>query len=92
MARPTCKNPRPRTGDGLVVGIEFNGKSRLRAWMSGHVAHLDSRMDDLNHVLKPGAAFEVAPCFVGFFHGDWDEAGLCHAALCRGPRPPADPR
>lgn len=72
---PDAHEPSPRTGDGLVVGIEYNGKSRLRAWMSSHIAHLDSRMDELNHVLMPGAAFEVAPCFVGFFHGDWDEAG-----------------
>jgi alpha-galactosidase len=68
-------DPAPRSGDGLVVGIEFNGKSRLRAWMTGNVAYLDNRMDDLNHVLKVGAPFEVAPCFLGFFHGDWDEAG-----------------
>ena len=68
-------DPTPLSGDGLVVGIEFNGKSRLRAWMTGHVAYLDNRMDDLNHVLKPGTSFEVAPCFVGFFRGDWDEAG-----------------
>jgi hypothetical protein len=75
VGHPDGHEPAPHRGDGLVIGIEFNGKSRLRAWMTGQVAHLDNRMDDLNHVLKPGATFEVAPCFAGFFSGDWDEAG-----------------
>lgn len=65
----------PGTGPGLVCGIEFNGKSRLRAWADPGATHLASTIDELAHVLAPGAAFDIPAYFVGQFHGDWDEAG-----------------
>jgi hypothetical protein len=65
----------PGSGPGLVVGIEFNGKSRLRAWATDDAAMIESRIDDLAHLLQPGAPFELPACFVGCYTGDWDEAG-----------------
>lgn len=65
----------PHQGTGLVVGIEFNGKSRLHGWAEAHVAHLTCVVDDLNHRVDPSQVFEVPACFVGLFDGDWDEAG-----------------
>jgi len=67
----------PNTGPGLVVGIEFNGKSRLRAWSTAETTHLDSHMDNLAHFIQAGEPFEIPACFVGFYQGDWDEAGFC---------------
>jgi hypothetical protein len=66
----------PRTGSGLVVGIEFNGKSRLAAWATAAVAHMESSIDNLAHPLQTGAPFELPACFVGCYQGDWDEAGF----------------
>ena len=37
----------PNSGDGLVAGIEFNGKSRLRAWAQGGTTSLVSTVDAL---------------------------------------------
>ena len=65
----------PHAGPGLVCGIEFNGKSRLRAWATPESSHLSSTVDDLAHTLAPGAGFIVPACFLGRYHGDWDEAG-----------------
>lgn len=65
----------PNTGVGLVAGIEFNGKSRLRAWASPEQTYLVSTIDDLRHVVAAGEHFEVPACFIGCFAGDWDEAG-----------------
>ncbi len=60
---------------GLVLGIEFNGKSRLLAWARDGYTCLRSAIDDLAHALAPGQAFDVPAVFVGRFFGDWDEAG-----------------
>lgn len=65
----------PRRTPGLVVGIEFNGKSRVRAEALAASATLTSTIDDLAHVLAPGATFAVPACFLGRYDGDWDEAG-----------------
>lgn len=73
----------PGGGPGLVLGIEFNGKSRLRAAAADAttgvdadaMAWLESRMDDLAHLLRAGEPFELPACFVGAYRGDWDEAG-----------------
>lgn len=65
----------PEKGDGLVCGIEFNGKSRVRAWADASDAHITSTIDDLCHRLSPEGVFEVPAFFAGRFHGDWDEAG-----------------
>jgi len=73
--RPDPSDETPGSGPGLVIGIEFNGKSRLRAWATPASAAIESRIDDLAHSLAPGGRFEVPACFVGFYAGDWDEAG-----------------
>lgn len=70
----------PGSGPGLVVGIEFNGKSRLRAWATDDAALIESRIDDLAHLLQSGAPFEIPAFFVGCYTGDWDEAG--YATQC----------
>jgi alpha-galactosidase len=74
-APPDEPDATPQQGPGLVVGIEFNGKSRLRGSAEARVAHLTSTIDDLYHRIVPGEAFEVPACFVGLFDGDWDDAG-----------------
>jgi hypothetical protein len=65
----------PRSGQGLVAGIEFNGKSRLRAWADLESVSITSAVDPLNHHLGPGETFAVPACFVGLYEGDWDQAG-----------------
>lgn len=65
----------PHSGPGLVCGIEFNGKSRLYAWADTGACYLRSSIEALAHTLAPGATFEVPACFLGRYHGDWDEAG-----------------
>lgn len=65
----------PHTGPGLVCGIEFNGKSRLRAWAEPERCYFRSDVEQLAHTLAPGASFAVPACFLGRYHGDWDEAG-----------------
>ncbi|MCS7061898.1 MAG: alpha-galactosidase, partial [Anaerolineae bacterium] len=65
----------PHTGYGLVCGIEFNGKSRLRAWATSESTRCVSTIDDLHHHVAPGDTFEAPASFVGVFEGDWDEAG-----------------
>ncbi len=66
---PERSGKEPPAGPGLVLGIEFNGKSRLRAWNDGGQTHLTSTIDDLNHRLDPGQSFEVPACFVGLYDG-----------------------
>jgi hypothetical protein len=65
----------PNHGAGFVAGIEFNGKSRLRAWATLGTTHLVSTIDELRHIVVPGEQFEIPAFFVGSFSGDWDEAG-----------------
>jgi alpha-galactosidase len=65
----------PHEGPGLVCGIEFNGKSRLLAWADPDACHFTSGVEALAHTLAPGAGFAVPACFLGRYHGDWDEAG-----------------
>ncbi|GIK73770.1 MAG: hypothetical protein BroJett021_27580 [Chloroflexota bacterium] len=65
----------PGSGPGLVVGVEFNGKSRLHAWATDDAAMIESRIDELAHLLQPGQPFEIPAFFVGCYEGDWDEAG-----------------
>jgi len=74
----------PREGPGLVVGIEFNGKSRVCAWADSDVAHIRSTIDGLNHRVDPDDAFDIPACFVGLFHGDWDEAGYTTQRFAEG--------
>ena len=72
---PDQPGAEPCVDAGLVAGIEFNGKSRLRAWVAQETAHLVSMIDDIAHVVAPGECFEVPAAFAGLFEGDWDEAG-----------------
>lgn len=72
---PDPSDETPHSGPGLVLGIEFNGKSRLRAWATADSVTLESRIDELAHRLQPDDPFEMPAFFVGCYHGDWDEAG-----------------
>lgn len=65
----------PENGPGMVCGIEFNGKSRVRAWADDCRPYIVSTIDDLAHSVAPGETFEIPGVFFGRFHGDWDEAG-----------------
>ena len=65
----------PDAGEGLVCGIEFNGKSRVTAGAERGGSHIISSIDSLHHRLKPGNIFEIPAVFIGRFEGDWDEAG-----------------
>ncbi len=65
----------PEDGNGLVCGIEFNGKSRVTAGADNGKAWAVSSIDELRHRLEPGAVFELPAAFIGRFHGGWDEAG-----------------
>jgi alpha-galactosidase len=72
---PDRRGETPQPGQGIVLGIEFNGKSRVKAWAVPGEAHVESTIDDLYHPLGMGEHFELPPFFVGVFAGDWDEAG-----------------
>lgn len=72
---PDTYNQTTVAGPGIVAGIEFNGKSRLRATNDNGEVVLSSTIDELEHVVAPGETFELPACFVGYFQGDWDEAG-----------------
>lgn len=61
-------------GPGLVCGVEFNGKSTLRAWADAEKSHVTLDIDALHHRLNPGAVFEIPAVFLGRYDGDWDEA------------------
>ncbi|MFO7631435.1 MAG: alpha-galactosidase, partial [Caldilinea sp.] len=73
--QPDPSGETPGSGPGLVVGIEFSGKSRLRAWATPELAAVESCIDDLAHPVQPGEPFEIPAFFVGAYNGDWDEAG-----------------
>lgn len=73
---PHDRNPEePHHADGLVAGIEFDGKSRILASATPTHTTIVSRIDALNHILVAGQVFEIPGHFLGFYHGDWDEAG-----------------
>lgn len=69
-------------GEGLVCGLEFNGKSTLRAWADGAGGHVESEIDALAHTLAPGGRFQLPAVFLGRFEGDWDEAGYVTQRFC----------
>ena len=74
---PHDRDPeQPHQGDGLVAGIEFDGKSRILASATATQTSVISHIDALNHRLAPQQLFEVPGHFVGRYHGDWDEAGF----------------
>lgn len=73
---PHDRNPEePHVADGLVAGIEFDGKSRILAAATPTQTTILSRIDALNHQLVYGDRFEIPGHFLGYYHGDWDEAG-----------------
>jgi alpha-galactosidase len=67
---------------GLVLGLEFNGKSRLLAQSCDDRTTLRNVIDSVSHTLAPGALFDIPACFVGRFDGDWDEAGYVTQRFC----------
>lgn len=62
---------------GAVVGVEFTGKSTYHSMNDGldGFAHVWVTINGLNHSVSVNKSFEVPGVFVGFFQGDWDEAG-----------------
>jgi len=62
---------------GVVVGIEFSGKSTYHSVNNGldGFAHVWVTINNLNHSITPTESFDVPGVFVGLFQGDWDEAG-----------------
>jgi alpha-galactosidase len=67
---------RNEQNDGVFFGWEFDGRATASlAHESQSALAASVRIDDLNHPLAPGASFHVPAAFVGFYRGDWDEAG-----------------
>ena len=62
---------------GVFAGWEFNGRSN--AWIrqpAGQSAlQFSAPVDALHHPLPGGGTFVAPAAFLGFFSGDWDEAG-----------------
>ncbi len=62
---------------GLFAGWEFDGQTKATVLQNGAQGYLqlDSQILDLNHPVNPSADFQTPHGFIGFFHGDFDEAG-----------------
>lgn len=61
---------------GLFAGWEFNGRSA--AWVAQAASRsiqFSAPVDSINHPLAPGQSYYGPAAFIGFFQGDWDEAG-----------------
>lgn len=63
---------------GLFAGWEFDGKSKTTVTQqrSANILQLSSTIQSLNHPVAPGEDFQLPFAFLGFFHGDFDEAGF----------------
>lgn len=87
---PDAVDAAPKSGRGMVVATEFNGKHRLHARSLEQKITIRSTIDDLRHPVSQGASFDVPACFVGFFNGDWDEAAaITHSFAEAHVHPPA---
>jgi alpha-galactosidase len=82
---------RPNSGPGFVMGIEFNGKSRIHAWAEPTQTTITSHIDALQHRLDPQSTFAVPGVFVGQYQGDWDEAGFVTQRFTEAYLSPAHP-
>ncbi len=62
---------------GIFAGWEFNGRSGATVRQSEAEAQLafSVPIDSLHHPVPPGGSFYVPAGFIGFYQGDWDEAG-----------------
>ena len=62
---------------GLLAGWEFNGRS------AAHVAYraadstvqFSAPVDGIHHPVPSGTTYSTPAAFIGFFQGDWEEAG-----------------
>ena len=62
---------------GIFGGWEFDGRTKTtvrHVAASGYV-DFSSAVLDFNHPVQPGEVFTLPSAFLGFFHGDFDEAG-----------------
>ncbi len=62
---------------GLFTGWEFDGRTKTTVRQDGAKGYVqfNSSILDLNHPVNSYAEFQVPSAFIGFFHGDWDDAG-----------------
>ena len=70
----TVRDPKNR---GMFAGWEFNGRSAATVRDTGakQMLAFSVPIDDLHHPLPGGASFYIPAGFIGFYQGDWDEAG-----------------
>jgi len=68
---------RDSTARGLFAGWEFDGRAKTTALQQADAGYvqLSSTILSLNHPVQPMEDFQVPFAFLGFFHGDFDEAG-----------------
>ena len=62
---------------GIFAGWEFNGRSAasVQDVESAHAIVFTAPINSLNHPVAGGASFDMPAAFLGFYQGDWDEAG-----------------
>lgn len=62
---------------GLFAGWEFDAQSKTTVQQQGAAGtlQLSSTVLSLNHPVQPMEDFQLPFAFIGFFHGDFDEAG-----------------
>lgn len=62
---------------GAFAGWEFNGRSSATVQDVGAEGTLQfsAPIDGIHHTVAPGAVFVTPAAFLGFFQGDWNEAG-----------------
>ena len=73
---PDPADERPGGGPGLVVGIEFNGKSRLRAWATPELAAWRATSTTWRIGFSQASRSSFPPSSSARTDGDWDEAGF----------------
>lgn len=64
-----------KSGNGIIAGWEFNGRAEGLFWQAERRLNLRVGIDPVNWAIPVGGHFESPASFVGFFKGDWDEAG-----------------
>lgn len=63
------------TDKGIVAGWEFNGRANGSIQHSRRDLNFRVAVNPVNWTIPMGDHFESPASFIGFFKGDWDEAG-----------------